>query len=188
MNNEDEQLNLGPNVPMMDATSSAFKDEFAFNIWSTQSCSDYRNDRERPYNGQPWTDDGVRGQQEVHGLTMRDIKDCLIKAMLMSAHDEQYLRADEFLKCWDFSMCKNDGDEPTPTEYLLEKQKEGIYISTKVDTGNWRPQDVYKLDWNNIDPLAVAQNLTCNIEKMMGIFPNTNVQLNIQKGNSNDVQ
>jgi hypothetical protein len=183
MNNEDEQLNLGPKVPMIDATSTQFKDAFAFNIWSTQSCSDYRNDRERPYNGQPWTDDGVRGQQEVHGLTMRDLKDCLIKAMLMSAHDEEYLRANEFLKCWDFSMCKNDGDEPIPTEYLLEKQKEGKYISTKVDTGNWRPQDVYKLDWNNIDPLAVAQNFTCNIEKMMGIFPNTDVKISIKGGN-----
>jgi hypothetical protein len=37
-------------------------------------------DRNRPYNGQRWTDDGARGKQEVKGITMRDIRDCLILA------------------------------------------------------------------------------------------------------------
>ena len=37
-------------------------------------------DRERPYNGQPWTEAGIRGKQEVSGITMRDIRDCYIKA------------------------------------------------------------------------------------------------------------
>ncbi len=36
--------------------------------------------RNRPYNGQPWTDDGKRGKVLVQGLTMRDIRDCLILA------------------------------------------------------------------------------------------------------------
>jgi hypothetical protein len=31
---------------------------------------------------------------------------------------------------------------------------------------------VYDLDLSDIDPVAVEQNLVCNIEKMMGIFPN----------------
>lgn len=38
-------------------------------------------DRNRPYKGQRWTDDGLRGKQEVQGLTMRDVRDCLILAM-----------------------------------------------------------------------------------------------------------
>ena len=42
-------------------------------------------DRNRPYNGQPWTDDGERGQMMVQGLTMRDIRDCLILAFYSSA-------------------------------------------------------------------------------------------------------
>lgn len=37
-------------------------------------------DRNRPYDGQPWTDDGERGKQEVKGLTMRDIRDCFVRA------------------------------------------------------------------------------------------------------------
>jgi len=32
--------------------------------------------------------------------------------------------------------------------------------------------DIYKLDWNEIDPMAVCQNLACEIERIMGIFPN----------------
>lgn len=158
------------NIPMLDADSENFKDGLAFNLWSTQSNSDYRNDRERPYNGQPWTDDGLRGSTEVTGLTFRDIKDCLIKAMLISAPSDEYLQEGEFLKCWDFSECKVEGDKPKPTSYLLKNQDK--YVSTKVDTGNWRPQDVYKIDWNKVDPLAIAQNLSVEIEKMMGIYPN----------------
>ena len=42
-------------------------------------------DRNRPYNSQPWTNDGERGQAMVQGLTMRDIRDCLILAFYSSA-------------------------------------------------------------------------------------------------------
>lgn len=163
-------------ISMLDASSEDFKEQLAFNLWSTQSSSDYRNDRERPYNGQPWTDDGARGKTEVRGLTMRDIRDCLMKAFLLSGATKEYLEADEFLKCWDFSNCKTDKDKPTPTQYLLDNQDK--YVFTKVETGNWRHQDVYKLDLSNIDPIAVAQNMSCEIEKMMGIFPNVNAGSN----------
>ena len=37
-------------------------------------------DRNRPYNGQRHTDDGKRGETEVRGITMRDVRDCLILA------------------------------------------------------------------------------------------------------------
>lgn len=162
MKNENE-------FPVLDPESENFKEDLKFNLWSTQSNSDYRNDRERPYNGQPWTDDGIRGQTEVKGLTLRDIKDCFIKALLQCGASDEYLEKD-FMKCWDFTGCDENGTPPKPTQYLLDNQDK--YVSTKVDTGNWRPQDVFKLELNKIDPLAVAQNLTCEIEKMMGIFPN----------------
>jgi len=170
-------LDNDKSIPILDMSDENFQDELAFQIWSTQSSSDYRNDRERPYNGQSHTDDGERGKTEVKGLTMRDIKDCLIMAMLDSCASDKYLEADEFSKCWDFSKCVNEDDKPTPTPYLLQKQAENDpdYVCTKVDTGNWRPQDVYLIDWNNVDPLAVAKNLTCRIEKMMGIFPNIEI-------------
>lgn len=150
---------------MLDASDPDFNEQLAFNLWSTQSCSDYRNDRERPYNGQPHTDEGDRGKTEVKGLTMRDIRDCLIKAMLMSSPKKEYTEIDEWKKCWDFSS-----GEGKPTQYLIDNQDK--YVSAKVELGTWRPQDVYKINWQDIDPLAIANNLTCEIERLMGIFPN----------------
>ena len=32
--------------------------------------------------------------------------------------------------------------------------------------------DLYKLDLNKLDPMAISQNLNCEVEKLMGIFPN----------------
>lgn len=34
------------------------------------------------------------------------------------------------------------------------------------------PETVYDLDLNSMSPVAVTQNLTCEIEKMMRIYPN----------------
>ncbi|MFL1440421.1 hypothetical protein [Nocardiopsis protaetiae] len=85
-----------------------------------------RIDRERPYDGQPHTDEGERGKTLVEGLTMRDVFDCYIRA------------------CYDAS-----GLEPK----------------------DW-PGSVDDLPWEQIDPIAVGQSLTCWIERYMGIFPN----------------
>lgn len=166
-NEEKRKLGLGDDIPMLDASAEDFKEQFDFMIWSEHSSSDYRNDRERPYNGQMHTDEGARGRQIVSGLTMRDLKDCLIRAMLISSPSKKYLEADTFLKCWDYST------EPAkPTQFLLDHQNEPDFISTKVEIGTWRPQDVYKINWEDIDPLAITKNFTCEVEKMMNIFPN----------------
>jgi hypothetical protein len=151
-------LQLPEGTPILDASADDFKEQLEFNLWSTQSSSDYRNDRDRPYNGQPRTDQGVRGKMEVSGLTMRDIADCIVMAMLESApHPQEY---------WDrFTEFFND-----PEKLKSEQDK---FPMCKVELGTWRYQDVYKLDWSNIDPLAIVKNATCRIEKMMGIFPNT---------------
>ncbi len=117
---------MNKEIPILDASDEDFSDKLSFALWSTGGSSDYRNDRERPYTGQSWTVEGKRGQQEVKGVTMRDIGDCFIRAIL--GFDE------------------NDK--------------------------TWREQDVYKMDLNKIDPIALKQTMLTNIEKMMGIFPN----------------
>jgi len=76
------------------------------------------------YNGQPWTDAGERGMQQVSGLTIRDIRDCFVRA------------------CYDSDPSQN------------------------------YPKSIYDLDWENIDIMAVCQNMVCWIERYMGIFPN----------------
>jgi len=40
-----------------------FKEYLNFMLSTDGSSSDYDNSRERPYNGQPWTDGGIRGEQ-----------------------------------------------------------------------------------------------------------------------------
>lgn len=82
--------------------------------------------RDRPYNGQPHTDTGERGRQEVHGVTMRDLRDCYIRA------------------CYHASGL-------SPSQY---------------------PKSPYDLPWNEMDQLAVFQNMMCEVEKLMGIYPN----------------
>jgi hypothetical protein len=82
--------------------------------------------RDRPYDGQPHTDEGIRGATEVRGITMRDLKDCFVI---------------------------------------------GAFESAPVDRADW-PNDVFGLPWDQMDPMAVVQNMLCNVEKRMGIYPN----------------
>ena len=98
-------------------------------------CYLYRN---RPYFGQPQTDNGTRGKTEVHGVTFRDIKDAFIMAAFDAGNDQ----------------------DPTGKNFDSER------------TGRVSFNDIHKLDLNRIDPIAWQQNMSCRIEKMMGIFPN----------------
>lgn len=58
-------------------------DDFA--KYNGDKCYLYRN---RPYIGQPHTDNGRRGKTEVHGVTMRDIKDAFVMAAFDAANDQ----------------------------------------------------------------------------------------------------
>lgn len=52
-------------------------------------------------------------------------------------------------------------------------QKPHLYA--EADKGEYAlicENDLYNLDWNDLDPLAIQQNLSCEIEKLMGIYPN----------------
>jgi len=104
--------------------------------------------RDRPFNGQPHTDNGVRGSQEISGVTMRDIKDAFIRAYIIS------------------HLCyENDSNKPIEPNHTLIKE------CGKGPDACICENDVYTLK-GDIDPMAVAQNLTCEIERLMGIFPN----------------
>ena len=123
-------------IPIIDTEDEDWETQLDFELNTTGGSSDYRNDRERPYNGQPQTDEGTRGKTLVEGLTFRDIRDCFVTALL--------------------TCCGCDQPE----------------LSKKVEDGTWRTMDIYKIDLSQLDPLAVAQNMSCNMEKMMGIYPN----------------
>lgn len=86
-------------------------------------------DPTRPYDGQPHTDQGKRGETMVKGLTMRDVFDCFVIGWLNSSMRGHLVEA---------NAC----------DY----------------------RDLYEGD--DVDPLAVGQNMMCAIEKRMGIYPN----------------
>ena len=102
--------------------------------------NDHNMRRDRPYNGQPHTDTGTRGATEIRGVTFRDLRDCFVRAVLLSSH----------------------GISP-----------EGLYDeATKGEAAALCENDLYGWDLNRLDPAAVAQNLSCEVEKIMGIYPN----------------
>lgn len=95
--------------------------------------------RDRPYNGQSHTDTGQRGSTEIRDITFRDLRDCYIRAFMLSSGHINKPRYDEALKGENAALCEND---------------------------------LYGWDLNKLDPMAVLQNLACEIERLMGIFPN----------------
>lgn len=108
---------------------------------------DHNMRRDRPYNGQPHTGTGTRGATEVSGITFRDLRDCFIRAFVLSHRYYQ------------------DGTlNPTPNAALIEEAKKG---ENAVICEN----DLYHLV-GGIDPMAICQNLCCEVERVMGIFPN----------------
>ena len=95
--------------------------------------------RSRPYNGQPQTGTGMRGATEIKGITFRDLRDCFIRAICLSASHLSPVRYEEALKGEKAHLCEND---------------------------------IYAFDYNKLGILAISQNLSCEVERLMGIFPN----------------
>jgi hypothetical protein len=164
-NFEDTLKLLG--IPIMDVSPGNAQEQIMTAIKAI-SHEDRICSRDRPYDGQPHTDQGERGKTLVNGLTIRDVIDCVVMGFLTS----QITKDGEFLKCWDFTS----GEEKcTPTEYLLgklnEKPVKSWYLSSKVKLGTWCYNDLCSIS-EDYDPIAVLQNTACEIEKMMGIYPN----------------
>ena len=67
------------------------------------------------------------------------------------------------------------GGESVPDE----KYKEALKGEDADLCGN----DLFGFDMDKLDPIAISQNMTCEIEKMMGIFPNVS-ELNLQGNES----
>ncbi len=101
--------------------------------------SDELTHPDRPFTGQPHTDQGERGKTMVVGLTMRDICDCFIHGICLASY----------------------GISPP-----------GVYERATAGDGTLNYNDVYGWDLDQLDPLAVMQNMTCEIERRMGIYPN----------------
>jgi len=108
--------------------------------------------RGRPYMGQEHTDSGERGKTEVKGITFRDLSDCFLRACCLSA-----------------GAC-----DSTEGDRLYEEALKG-------EMGDICENDIFKLPWDNMNPIAIKQNLSCEVERIMGIFPNI-LKLNKKEG------
>lgn len=104
--------------------------------------SDDLTDPDRPFTGQPHTDNGERGKTEVKGIRFRDLADCVVKALVDAA------------------------------VFSIEDEAERDELCRRADDGTLNYNDVYRLDLSKMDPLALQQNISCRVEMAMGIFPN----------------
>jgi len=106
---------------------------------------DHNMRRDRPYNGQPHTCTGTRGATEIRGVTFRDLRDCFVRAVLLSTGAEVI-----------------DGVDMRP-HYEEANKGEAAALCEN---------DLYVFNLDKLDPMAIVQNLCCEVEKAMGIFPN----------------
>jgi len=99
-----------------------------------EGLTDHTTNPSRPYDGQPWTDQGERGKQIVGGIRFRDLSDAVAKGFAYSTGEAKW--------------------------------------NEKAENNTLNYSDLYKMDLSDIDPVAVIQNVCCEVEKMMGIYPN----------------
>lgn len=112
--------------------------------------NDHNMRRDRPYTGQPHTDTGIRGMTEIKGITFRDLRDCFVRALILSTGGENFT-----------------SEEP------LRSRMAALYNeANKGEHAVLCENDLFGWDLDKLDPIAVAQNLCCEVERIMGIFPN----------------
>lgn len=66
-----------------------FNREIAWIMSEIQGSSAISLAKERPYDAQPHTHNGKRGEQLVSGITVRDIADCMVLGFLAAAGIER---------------------------------------------------------------------------------------------------
>ena len=109
---------------------------------------DHSMRRDRPYSGQAHTCTGTRGSTEIKGITFRDLRDCFIRAYAMS--------------------------HSTYVNGSLERVQPNAALADEASKGEdaaMCESDIYTLK-GDVDPMAFCQNLVCEVERVMGIFPN----------------
>ena len=100
--------------------------------------------RDRPYNGQPHTCTGTRGAKEISGVTFRDLRDCFVRAVLLSTGAETI-----------------DGVNMRPKYEEARKGEAAVLCEN----------DLYGFNLDKLDPMAIVQNLCCEVERSYGDFP-----------------
>jgi hypothetical protein len=64
----------------------------------------------------------------------------------------------------------------------------GYLAAARIERDNPVWDDVFSIDLPHFDPMAMMQNAMCEVEKMMGIYPNVPPLIEKETGNPNDTQ
>lgn len=104
--------------------------------------TDFTTDPDRPFNGQPHTDQGERGKTEIKGIRYRDLADAVCKAWIDAAG------------------------------HTIEDEQLRDELRQRADDGTLNYNDLYELECGDVDPVALIQSVCCRVEKLMGIYPN----------------
>lgn len=110
--------------------------------------SDVSMQRGRPYSGQPHTTTGKRGEEMIRNMSFRDLRDCYIRGLILS-----------------HQVHVQGSIDPLEPNHTLVREAEKGQKAAICDN------DIFTLK-GDVDPIAVWQNMACEIEKLMGIFPN----------------
>ena len=116
-----------------------------------ESMGDYTTDRDRPFTGQSHTDQGERGKTEVKGIRFRDLADCVARAIVDSTPPDR----------------DQDG-----LELDTEQNRRLAELRPRVEDGTLNYNDLYRINWNDMSPVALIQNVCTRVEKEMDIYPN----------------
>jgi len=138
---------LPRDVPILSATSETL----AGVLEDALGVNDHNMRRDRPYDGQAHTDKGLRGSTEIKGITFRDLRDCFIRAVLLSTGGSSY-----------------------PSEDSDLRARMGVLYAeaSKGEEAVLCENDLFGWDLDKLDPIAISQNLSCEVERIMGIYPN----------------
>lgn len=115
--------------------------------------------RDRPYGGQEHTSTGIRGATEINGITFRDLRDCFIRAVMLST-----------------------GAETIGNKNMRPYYEEAL----KGENATLCENDLYGFNLDRLDPMAICQNLSCEVERIMGIYPNVTPLVELQPGPKED--
>lgn len=115
-------------------------------------------DMERPYQGQQ----PLRSQMLIHGLTRRDIEDCMVLGILDC---KETTSENEFPR----QYVSTTGQIYNSFESLLASTDDFVdsYINPTEVTYN----DLYGWNLDTIDPVAAVLNMACHLERRMGVYP-----------------
>ena len=109
--------------------------------------SDHNMERNRDFTGQPHTLTGFRGTQMINNISLRDLRDCYLRAYIKAHPTQKFPNNEKIEPNYTLSVECNKG----PLAAICENDLIGLKGTAQ--------------------PMAVLTMLSIEIEKLMGTYP-----------------